>query len=42
MWQAARADAVRTLLVFLKLLECQPKSVGDFGLGHPEHEATQA
>jgi hypothetical protein len=42
--QAARADTVRTLLVFLNLLKCQPKRVCDFFLALVEHKAphTQA
>jgi hypothetical protein len=36
--QAAGADPVGPLLVFLDLLECQPEGVGNIGLAHIEHE----
>ena len=36
--KAAGADAVGTLLVFLKLLERQAEGIRDIGLAHVEHE----
>src|SRR5262245_12128004 len=35
--QAARADAVPSLLVFLHLLEREPEPLGEFLLAHTEH-----
>src|SRR5580692_801158 len=40
--QAAGADAIGALLVFLDLLECQAKGVGNIGLTHIEHETAHA
>jgi hypothetical protein len=40
--QAAGTDAIGTLLVFLNLLECQAKGVGNIGLTHIEHEPAHA
>jgi hypothetical protein len=40
--QAAGADAVGPLLVFLDLLERQPEGVPEIGLAHIEHEPPQA
>ena len=42
MLQAAGADAIGALLVFLNLLECQAKGVGNIGLAHIEHEPAHA
>jgi hypothetical protein len=35
--QAARADAVRSLLIFLHLLECEPERIAELLLGHSEN-----
>ena len=37
MLQAARADAIRSVLVFLHLLEGDPEAVGELLLAHSEH-----
>ena len=37
MLQAARAYAVRSALIFLHLLEREPKAVGELLLAHSEH-----
>jgi hypothetical protein len=42
MLQAAGADAIGALLVFLNLLECQAEGVGNIGLTHVEHEPAHA
>jgi hypothetical protein len=40
--QAGGADAVGPFLVFLDLLERQPKGVAEIGLAHIEHEPSHA
>src|SRR5450432_3038473 len=40
--EAARADPVRTLFVFLHLLECQAKGIAEFRLAHVEHQSAHA
>jgi hypothetical protein len=42
MLQAASADAVRALFIFLHLLECQTERIAEIGLGHAEHQAAHA
>src|SRR5690606_14855265 len=39
--QAARADAVRALLIFLDLLECDAEQLSELLLAHAEHVAAQ-
>jgi hypothetical protein len=42
MLQAAGADAVHALFIFLQLLERDSKRIGYIRLGHAEHQAPHA